>query len=65
MSAALKSQPKEFVAVTQPAGGSFFVFQFTTRVLPDLRRFFGYVKRKFEPLNVLPAHLFFCQPATA
>jgi len=47
------------------AGGSFFVFQFTTRVLPDLRRFFGYVKRKFEPLNVLPAHLFFCQPATA
>ncbi|HVO46876.1 MAG TPA: methyltransferase [Steroidobacteraceae bacterium] len=42
-------------------GGSFFVFQFTTRVLPDLRRFFGYVKRKFEPLNVLPAHLFFCQ----
>lgn len=44
------------------AGGSFFVFQFTTRVLPDLRRFFGYVRRKFEPLNVLPAHLFFCQP---
>ncbi|HUI59252.1 MAG TPA: methyltransferase [Steroidobacteraceae bacterium] len=43
------------------AGGSFFVFQFTTRVLPDLRRFFGYVKRRFEPLNVLPAHLFFCQ----
>jgi phospholipid N-methyltransferase len=47
------------------AGGSFFVFQFTTRVLPDLQRFFRYVKRKFEPLNVLPAHLFFCQPGTA
>ncbi len=46
-------------------GGSFFVFQFTTRVLPDLRRFFRYVKRKFEPLNVLPAHLFFCQPGAA
>jgi phospholipid N-methyltransferase len=46
-------------------GGSFFVFQFTTRVLPDLHRFFRYVKRKFEPLNVLPAHLFFCQPGTA
>jgi phospholipid N-methyltransferase len=45
--------------------GSFFVFQFTTRVLPDLRRCFGYVKRKFEPLNVLPAHLFFCQPGAA
>jgi phospholipid N-methyltransferase len=51
-------------AALEPAG-SFFVFQFTTRVLPDLKRFFGYVKRKFEPLNVLPAHLFFCQPGTA
>ena len=46
-------------------GGSFLVFQFTTRVLPDLYRFFRYVKRKFEPLNILPAHLFFCQPGTA
>jgi len=47
-------------------GGSFLVYQFTTRVLPDLKRIFRYVKRKFEPLNVLPAHLFFCQqPATA
>src|SRR5690348_10655148 len=43
-------------------GGAFLVFQFTTRVLPDLNRFFRYVKRKFEPLNILPAHLFFCQP---
>jgi len=41
--------------------GSFYVFQFTTRVLPDLKRFFGFVKCKFEPLNILPAHLFFCQ----
>ncbi len=47
------------------SGGSFLVFQFTTRVLPDLYRFFSYVKRKFEPLNILPAHLFFCQPGTA
>jgi len=47
------------------AGGSFLVFQFTTRVLPDLYRVFRYVKRKFEPLNILPAHLFFCQPGTA
>jgi phospholipid N-methyltransferase len=46
-------------------GGFFLVYQFTTRVLPDLKRFFSYVKRKFEPLNVLPAHLFFCQPGTA
>jgi phospholipid N-methyltransferase len=47
------------------AGGSFLVFQFTTRVLPDLNRVFHYVKRKFEPLNILPAHLFICQPGAA
>jgi len=46
-------------------GGAFLVFQFTTRVLPDLNRVFRYVKRKFEPLNILPAHLFFCQPEPA
>jgi phospholipid N-methyltransferase len=46
-------------------GGSFLVFQFSTRVLEDLQRIFRYVRRQFEPLNVLPAHLFFCQPDTA
>ncbi len=46
-------------------GGAFLVYQFSTRVLPDLQRIFHYVKRQFEPLNVLPAHLFFCQPDTA
>ncbi len=46
------------------SNGSFLVYQFTTRALPDLQRIFHYVKRKFEPLNVLPAHLFFCQPGT-
>ncbi len=45
-------------------GGSFLVYQFSTRVLQDLRRIFRYVRRQFEPLNVLPAHLFFCQPDT-
>lgn len=45
--------------------GAFLVYQFSTRVLEDLRRIFGYVGRKFEPLNVLPAHLFICQSATA
>jgi phospholipid N-methyltransferase len=49
-------------AVLEP-GGAFLVYQFSTRVLQDLRRIFGYVGRKFEPLNVLPAHLFFCQAA--
>jgi phospholipid N-methyltransferase len=46
-------------------GGSFLVYQFSSRVLEDLQRIFRYVRRKFEPLNVLPAHLFFCQPDTA
>ena len=46
-------------------GGAFLVYQFSTRVLQDLKRIFGYVGRKFEPLNVLPAHLFICQPVVA
>jgi len=40
--------------------GTFVVYQFTSRVLPALERVFGEVKRGFEPLNILPAHLFFC-----
>ena len=46
-------------------GGSFLVYQFSSRVAQDLQRIFRYVQRQFEPLNVLPAHLFFCQPDTA
>lgn len=46
-------------------GGAFLVYQFSTRVLQDLRRIFGYVGRRFQPLNVLPAHLFICQPVIA
>ena len=49
-------------AVLAP-GGAFLVYQFSTRVLEDLKRIFGYVRRSFEPLNLLPAHLFFCQSA--
>jgi phospholipid N-methyltransferase len=40
-------------------GGKFLVYQFSSRVLPDLQRIFSYVERGFAPLNVLPAHLFF------
>jgi phospholipid N-methyltransferase len=46
-------------------GGAFLVYQFSTRVLQDLKRTFGYVARRFQPLNVLPAHLFICQPVAA
>ena len=45
--------------------GAFLVYQFSTRVLQDLKRVFGYVGRRFQPLNVLPAHLFICQPSAA
>src|SRR5258707_5372030 len=44
--------------------GSFLVYQFSTRVLQDLRRIFRYVRHQFEPLNVLPAHLFCCRSDT-
>ena len=46
-------------------GGAFLVYQFSTRVFQDLKRIFGRVGRRFEPLNVLPAHLFICQPIAA
>lgn len=40
--------------------GSFLVYQFTRTVLPHLRQVFGEVRTDFEPLNILPAQLFFC-----
>jgi phospholipid N-methyltransferase len=43
--------------------GKLAVYQFSSRVLPDLERIFGYVERGFAPLNVLPAHLFFATAA--
>lgn len=45
--------------------GAFLVYQFSTRVLPDLRRVFARVERGFEPLNILPAHFFVCAPRAA
>ena len=45
--------------------GAFLVYQFSARVLPDLQRVFRYVQRDFEPLNILPAQLFFCVRGTA
>lgn len=48
-------------AVLEP-DGTFIVYQFSSRVLKDLRRLFARVERGFEPLNILPARLFFCTP---
>lgn len=41
-------------------GGSFLVYQFSSRVLSYLEEMFGEVRRQFEPLNILPARLFHC-----
>jgi phospholipid N-methyltransferase len=46
-------------------GGAFLVYQFSSRVLPDLQRTFRVVQRGFQPLNVLPAHLFVCATEAA
>jgi phospholipid N-methyltransferase len=48
--------------------GAFLVYQFTRTVLPYLQQVFGLVRQDFEPLNVMPARLFYCrhhpEPAT-
>ena len=41
--------------------GSFLVYQFTRSVLPYLQQVFGSVRVDFEPLNVMPARLFYCR----
>jgi phospholipid N-methyltransferase len=41
--------------------GAFLVYQFTRTVLPYLRQVFGSVHQDFEPLNVMPARLFYCR----
>jgi phospholipid N-methyltransferase len=44
--------------------GAFLVYQFTRTVLPHLQQVFGRVHESFEPLNVMPARLFFCRHHT-
>jgi phospholipid N-methyltransferase len=41
--------------------GAFLVYQFTRTVLPYLQQVFGQVHQDFEPLNLMPARLFFCR----
>jgi phospholipid N-methyltransferase len=41
--------------------GAFLVYQFTRSVLPYLEQVFGLVRQDFEPLNVMPARLFYCR----
>ncbi|MGM0982240.1 MAG: class I SAM-dependent methyltransferase [Pseudomonadota bacterium] len=42
--------------------GAMLIYQFSSKVLPDLRRVFSRVECDFEPLNVLPARLYYCHP---
>lgn len=42
-------------------GGMLLVFQFSRAVLAALRRRFDVVRQEFEPLNVMPAHVFECR----
>ena len=51
------------VAILEP-GGAFLLYQFSKRIMADLKRVFGYVGRRFQPLNLLPAYLFTCQLTT-
>jgi phospholipid N-methyltransferase len=42
--------------------GRFLVYQFSGKVLPHLKKVFRHVQQDFEPLNILPARLFYCSP---
>ena len=42
--------------------GAFLVYQFSPKVLSYLERVFSSVHRDFEPLNVLPAQVFYSRP---
>jgi phospholipid N-methyltransferase len=46
-------------------GGSVLVYQFTRAVLPYLKIHFDHIDQDFEPLNILPARLFYCRRITA
>lgn len=41
-------------------GGQMLVLQYSTTVLPDLKRTFGTIQRRLSPLNIPPAFLFAC-----
>jgi phospholipid N-methyltransferase len=40
--------------------GVLLVYQYTNAVLPHLRNVFKNVRQDFEPLNILPARIFYC-----
>lgn len=46
-------------AVLRPKG-KFLVYQFSRAVHPHLKERFTKIQREWEPLNILPAHLYYC-----
>jgi phospholipid N-methyltransferase len=42
--------------------GALVVYQFTRVALPYLESNFTSVRKAFQPLNILPAHIFYCTP---
>lgn len=42
--------------------GSMLIYQFSPKAKADLMRIFSQVRSDFEPLNVPPAHCYFCTP---
>lgn len=42
--------------------GAMLIYQFSSRVLRDLRRVFSEVECDFEPFNILPAKVYYCRP---
>jgi phospholipid N-methyltransferase len=45
--------------------GQMLVLQYSTTVLPDLKRFFSPIRRRLSPINIPPAFLFACSIAEA
>jgi len=56
-----KSIAREARQAIQP-NGALVVYQFTRVALPYLESNFTSVKKAFQPWNILPAHIFYCQP---
>lgn len=51
---------KSTASVLSPRG-QMLVYQFSRKVLPDLRQSFRRVTTDFEALNILPAQVFYCE----
>lgn len=58
MPSTLREAVVDATAAALRPGGQFLVYQFSPKVLADLRRAFTGVARRFEARNVPPAHLF-------